>query len=95
MNRSQKIIIVGPFFLLAAILHTFFCDWKSGVEFTGNSDFTGGRPRSFLSFGSNAGIVGRSRSSMVTDLFCGIVAPIVLVASALYIFVSPALKDAT
>lgn len=89
MTRLQKLIVVGTLLLLAALLHTFFCDRDSGLTFTGNSDFRGSRTRTIIPLGSESAIVGRSQASLVTDMLGGIAVPIVLVGCALHLLVSP------
>ena len=88
MNPRQKAIVIFTLLLLAMVLHTFFCDWESGIGFTGNNDFIESRTRTIIRLGTESGIVGRYRDSTLTDMIGGIVIPILPFCSALYLTAS-------
>ena len=89
MTILQKLVAVCTLMLIALFLHMFLCDWDSGIMFTGNDNLIGSRARVIIAFGANSGIVGRSRDSIMLDGLLGIVLPILLVGSALFITVTP------
>lgn len=89
MTRAQKTVLVVTLVAVSSFLHTLFCDFQSGIIYTGSNDFHGGKTRVIISFGANSGIVGRSRDTVVRDGMLGVALPMLLIGSAAFVMLTP------
>lgn len=86
MNAAQKIIAGSTLLGISLFMHLFYCNWLVANPSTLDSTVNGGGERTIVQFGSNSGILSRSRETVSSDALLGIAIPGLMIGAAFYIF---------
>jgi hypothetical protein len=89
MSAAQKIIAATTLLALSLFMHLFYCNWLVANPSTLDSTVNGGGNRTIVRFGSNSGILGRSRETVSMDALLGVAIPGLMVGAALCILAAP------
>lgn len=89
MNNTQKIIAASTLVVVSLFLHMFHCDWLIDSSQTLSSTVNGGDAMTIMKFGSNSGILSRSRASVSYDALLGVAVPGLMIGTACYILATP------
>ncbi|MES2790137.1 MAG: hypothetical protein V4719_10980 [Planctomycetota bacterium] len=89
MSTTQKIIAVSTLLAISLFMHLFYCNWRVANSLTLDSTVNGGGELTIVKFGSNSGILGRSRETVSIDALLGVAIPGLMIGTAFYVFAAP------
>lgn len=89
MSTTQKMIAVSTLVAVALFLHLFYCNWLLAHPYTLSSTVNGGGELTIVKFGSNSGILGRSRESVTVDALLGVAIPGLMLGAAFCLLAAP------